>query len=383
MSRPSYPGGLSSGRDPEDFSEAERQLGRLLHRPPPPKARERVLAAFLAGGHAETDHCASQGGSGPRSGRPAPGSGAHSPTQFSSSDPDRALNANDQNPERLRALWPRPTARDGFRADLRERFVSGAWGPEQIDAPSATPGRILTDERLRGRWSRLRPALLAAAAAVLVTVGVQLLGPAAPPTWRVMSEQASIAEATYLGEPLTHRASLSPNGELFAGTSSLRLGLECQRGISLHLGATPGTQAFIREARWLDEECMQSELALQGEGELLLISGCATGPSVSVADRVEANVETPEGNVRFLGGALSIKRSSAGVSVVLEHGRAEIQTTGRDTIILEPGAQVLIRADGELVQDLHYFEKHDTDKAIADRLAPLRVAQADLAEGIF
>ncbi len=383
MSLPGSTGDSGSGRNPESLSEAERQMGKLLRREASPEARKRVLAAFSTGRSAETGHWASQGKDGPRSGRPAPDRGANSPNLSSSSDPDRALNANDQNPERLRALWPRPTARGGFRAELRERFVSGAWPTEQTSASPARPGLILTDERLRGRWSRLRPALLAAAAAALVAIGIQLLGPADPPTWRVMSEQAAIAEATYTGEALTHRASLTPHGELFAGTSSLRLGLECQKGISLHAEVTPGTQAFIRDARWLDDECMQSEMALQGEGELVLISGCGGGPSVSVADRVEANVDTPEGNVRFLGGALSIKRTLAGVSVVLEHGRAEIQTTGRDTIILEPGVQVLIRADGELVQDSEYFEKSSTDEAVAERLAPLRGAQNDLAEGIF
>ena len=243
-------------------------------------------------------------------------------------------------------------------------------------------GQILTDERLQGRWARLRPALLAAAAVVVIALGIRELSTPAQPAWRVNSPGVA-ASGTYSGEALVHRASLSPGGQLFAGTAPVRLNLECQRGISMHAEATQGTEAFIQESRWLEDDCMQVELSLVGEGELLLISGCEGGPSLSVADRVEANVETPEGRVRFLGGAISIKRSPDGVSVALDHGRAEIQSTGRDTITLEPGNQVLILPSGKIIQDPIYFEKSESDQAIFDRLAPLLNAQSDLAEGVF
>lgn len=360
-----------AGRDP--LRQRERRMGELLRDGADPAFRKNLRAAFLGAGEASAPGLRSRTGAGGRRG----GAAAALTASDSSSTESGPLTPSDPNPERLRQAWDRPAAREAFRTELRESFVSG-----ELDSTAPRPGRLIVDERLTSPWSRrVRPILFAAAAALLLAFGLRLFGPAGPPTWKVTSPRDAIAGATYEGQVLEHRASLTPGGELFAGTASLRMGLECQRGISLHAEATPGTTAFVRDARWLDDECMHSELAIEGEGELVLMTGCA-GASSSVADRVEANIQTPEGNVRFLGGALSIKRFDSGLCVVLEHGRAEIQTLGNDTFSLAPGGRVFVTADGEVHDEPTFCEQRGTP-LVDERLAPLDRAQADLAEGIF
>ena len=359
---------MNEDRDP--LSGDERRLAEHLRRPARSGFGAELRRRFLAGDSAsQVGHEARTARRTPAPENPAPpariptGSPPHS-TRASELHPVTPLSDQDR---RLASVLQPPAARPAFRADLRDRFRSGTI-EEPVPAPA---GRVIRTHRFGRGWA-LGSALLAAAAALLIFLGP--LGGRPAPQWQVL---APVVQASYGDSEVVAGSFIDPGRALGAGEQRLRLTLGQQDGSApVRAEVRPNTRTEVGKPCWLDGSCLEAGLAMQDPGEILLIADASQHP-------IEARVATPEGEVTLLDGALSVRRYAAGTCVVLSEGRARITAVDGEVIELAGGHQVFLGTDGSVKRDESFCAKSAEVPEIEERIAPLRQARADAADGIF
>ncbi|NOT33341.1 MAG: hypothetical protein HOP12_04130 [Candidatus Eisenbacteria bacterium] len=235
------------------------------------------------------------------------------------------------------------------RGTLTEGRFSGLAGEVDPEAERETPEAEFEDANtapfparvVRGPWRRVRQsALLAAAAALLVSIG---LGLNAGPDWTVV-DIAGDGVVKVDGRPLSVRnledlsRALRRGGRLETAGGGLTL----RAGNELLIEVTPGSDAVLPAApnRWFDRGA-EARLAA---GELRITSG-------SDFRGAHLGVRTPEVMVGVSGTTLAVIREPHGTCICVLEGRVQVAPHGALSRPVDRGQRRFVFNDGRSPED--------------------------------
>ncbi len=226
----------------------------------------------------------------------------------------------------VRAL-PRVPAGAAFRAQLRERFTTGAL-------ESSAPVRVLRRPWHHGTGVRWAGAALAAAAAFVVVMGANRA-----PEWRLESVQGDgLVIVDGAPVPTAHREDLARRmkpGAFLKLPSNVQLEL-VSRG-ELAVQVTGGTHASVPSlpGRWFSRRA----IAEVQEGEIRV----TTGRDFHGA---RLRVDTPEARVAVVGTTFAVICEPAGTCVCVMEGRLRVGARAGAMSDVVAGRRRYVFADG-------------------------------------
>lgn len=250
----------------------------------------------------------------------------------------------------LREHLSAPAPREGFRQELRSRFLSAAG------RPVAPPRPELRSGGRRPRWPAVVLGLAAAAAAVLLLVLLPRPGAPSSP-WRMVAADPGTL-VVWAGRTIAPTGALE---DLAAGDGALQVAdgrLRLHYGEEFRMEVRPGSRV------WLDP---RGGRALRlGEGELFLQTFAAYGGQ-------GLSVGTPETEVAVHGTTLGVRADDQGTCVCVLEGQVRVHEHGdAEARAVSACSSHLVFREGAMAAKTMAFAEMEASPAEAEHVAQLR-----------